>query len=224
MIAGYDGRIYSCMKSFLVFLVLAVIGFLLGGELALMQSRAQHPAATVVSKTTSIPAEPMAGAQVGGAFSLTDHTGKPVTEKSWPGEYKLVFFGYTHCPDTCPATLQKMTAIMKSFDPKGEKLAPLFVTVDPARDTAAVMAKYVANFDPHITGLTGTETQIKGIEEAYKVYAAKQPGQSKDDYAEYLEDHSAYIYLMSPDDKLLQTFAFDEPAEAMIGKIKESVK
>jgi cytochrome oxidase Cu insertion factor (SCO1/SenC/PrrC family) len=215
------------MKSFLRFLVLAIVGFLLGGELALMQNRAHHPVAAVVSKTTATPASsptPMAGVQVGGAFSLTDHTGKPVTEKSWPGKYKLVFFGYTHCPDTCPATLQKMTAIMQSVDPKGEKLAPLFVTVDPARDTAAVMAKYVANFDPHITGLTGTEAQIKGIEEAYKVYAAKQPGQSDADHAEYVEDHSAYIYLMSPDDKLLQTFAFDEPAEGMVGKIKESVK
>ena len=166
----------------------------------------------------------MPGVSVGGPFSLTDHTGKPVTEKSWPGKYKLVFFGYTSCPDTCPTTLQKLTAVMQQLDPKGEKIVPLFVTVDPERDTVKVLAEYMTHFSPFIVGLTGTEAQIKGVEESYKVYAAKQPGQSKDDYAGYMEDHSAYIYLMSPDDKLLQTFGFDETAEATIGKIKESVK
>jgi cytochrome oxidase Cu insertion factor (SCO1/SenC/PrrC family) len=210
------------MKLFLRFIVLAAVGFLLGGAVALMQNR-HVPAAAVVSETKGSPA-PMAGVPVGGAFSLTDQTGKPVTEKSWPGKYKLVFFGYTHCPDTCPATLQKLAAVMQNLDPKGEKLVPLFITVDPERDTVDVMAKYVANFGPTIVGLTGTEAQIKAVEETYKVYAAKQPGQSKGDYAEYLEDHSAYVYLMSPDDKLLQTLSFDETAETMIGKIKESVK
>ena len=164
------------------------------------------------------------GAQVGGAFSLVDHTGKSVTEKSWPGKYKLVFFGFTHCPDTCPTTLQKLSAVMEQVDPKGAKIVPLFVTVDPERDTAPVMAQYVKNFSPTIVGLTGTEAQIKAIEESYKVYAAKQPSQTKGDYAEYMEDHSAYIYLMSPDDKLLQVFSFEEPAAAMVGKIKDSVK
>jgi cytochrome oxidase Cu insertion factor (SCO1/SenC/PrrC family) len=210
------------MKLFLRFIVLAAIGFVLGGALALFQGR-NIPAATVVSAATSKPA-PMAGVQVGGAFSLVDHTGKPVTEKSWPGKYKLVFFGFTHCPDTCPATLQKMTVVMQQLDPQGGKIVPLFITVDPARDTPAVMAKYIAVFNPAIVGLTGSEAQIKSVEETYKVYAAKRPSQSNEEYAEYMEDHSAYLYLMSPDDKLLHTFAFDEPVEAMITKIKESVK
>jgi cytochrome oxidase Cu insertion factor (SCO1/SenC/PrrC family) len=213
----------SRMKSFLRFLALAITGFALGGAVALMQSRSPAPVA-VISETKPAAGAPMPGVAVGGSFSLTDHTGKPVTEKSWPGRYKLVFFGYTHCPDTCPATLQKFTAIMQQLDPKGEKIVPLFVTVDPERDTAPVLAKYVANFSPTIVGLTGAPAQIKAVEETYKVYAAKQPGQSKEDYAEYLEDHSAYVYLMSPDDKLLQTLSFDETAEGMIGKIKESVK
>jgi protein SCO1/2 len=211
------------MKSFWVrFMLLAVVLFAAGGALALFQARAQAPA-VVGAVTTSIPV-PMAGVQVGGPFSLVDQTGKAVTEKSWPGKYKLVFFGFTHCPDTCPATLQKLAAIMQNFDPKGAKIAPLFITVDPERDNAAAMAKYVANFSPVISGLTGTEAQIKAAEEAYRVYAAKRPGQNGQDYAEYMEDHSAYVYLMSPDDKLLQTFSFDETAEAMIAKIRESVK
>jgi protein SCO1/2 len=213
------------MNLFLRFLVMAVIGLALGGALALLQGRGHASAATVVSATKSSPApETVAGVPIGGAFSLVDHKGKPVTEKSWPGRYKLVFFGFTHCPDTCPATLQKMTAIMEKLDPKGGKIVPLFITVDPSRDTASVMAKYVANFSPAIVGLTGTEAQIRAVEETYKVYAAKVPGQSNEDYAEYMEDHSAYIYLMSPDDKLLQVFSFEAPAEAMMAKIKDSVK
>jgi len=213
------------MKTFLRFLVLSVVGFVLGAALALVQVRSQRPAAIVISKAASRPAAPMEGnALVGGAFSLTDHTGKPVTEKSWPGKYKLVFFGFTHCPDTCPATLQKIASLMQQFDPKGEKIVPLFITVDPERDTADAMAKYVSNFGHSIVGLTGTEAQIKDVEEVYKVYAARQPGQTKGEYAEYMEDHSAFIYLMSPDDKLLQTISFDEPAEGMIAKVKESVK
>ena len=213
------------MKAFLRFIVLAALGFVLGAAFAVFQGRGHFHAATVVSQTKSTPAPvaqtTMPGVQVGGAFSLVDHTGKPVTEKSWPGKYKLVFFGFTHCPDTCPTTLQKLASVMEHYDAKGDKIVPLFVTVDPARDTAAALAKYVAGFSPVIVGLTGTESQIKDVEMAYKVYVAKQPGKTDDDY---LEDHSAYIYLMSADDKLLQTFSVDETAEAIIGKIKESVK
>lgn len=213
------------MKPFLRFLALAVTGFILGSAVALMQNKSHSPVAEVsAGSATKSDNTPMPGVSVGGPFSLTDQTGKSVTEKSWPGKYKLVFFGYTHCPDTCPATLQKMAAVMQQLDPKGEKLVPLFITVDPERDTAPVLAKYIANFGPLIVGLTGTAAQTKAVEEAYKVYVAKQPGQNKEDYAEYLEDHSAYVYLMSPDDKLLQTLSFDETANDMIGKIKQSVK
>ena len=214
------------MKAFLRFIVLAALGFVLGAAFAVFQSRGHLPAATVISQTKPTPAPvaaqtAMPGVQVGGAFSLVDHTGKPVTEKSWPGKYKLVFFGFTHCPDTCPATLQKLASVMEHYDAKGDKIVPLFITVDPLRDTAAVLSKYVGGFSPVIVGLTGTEAQIKDVEMAYKIYVAKQPGKMNDDY---LEDHSAYIYLMSADDKLLQTFNVDETAEAIISKIKESVK
>jgi protein SCO1/2 len=181
------------------------------------------PAATVLKAPESVPApQAMAGVPVGGAFALTDHNGNAVTEKSWPGKYKLVFFGFTSCPDTCPAVLQKIAAVMENFDAAGERLVPLFITVDPARDTKDVMAKYVAGFNPHIIGLTGTEAQVKAAEEAYKVYATKVPGPSAH---HYMNDHSAYIYLMSPDDQLLEAFSADETAKNMIVKIKaDSVK
>ena len=230
------------------FLVLAVIGFTAGAGFALFQARAhlgvKAPAATVLKTVSAAPESaasrpaPMAGVAVGGAFSLTDHTGAAVTEKSWPGKHKLVFFGFTHCPDTCPATLQKISAVMEHFDPAGEKIVPLFITVDPARDTKEVMAQYLGNYNPHIVGLTGTEAQVKAAVDAYKVYAAKVPaaaapppemdhhdhGMDHHDM-DYMVDHSAYIYLMSPDDRLQEAFSVEETAENMITKITaDSVK
>jgi protein SCO1/2 len=113
--------------------------------------------------------------------------------------------------------LQKITVVMEKFDPKGEKLAPLFITVDPETDTTEVMKRYVEGYNPHIVGLTGTEKQITAVEEAYKVYAAKQPGTKT-------VDHSAYVYLMSPEGTLLQIFSVEESAGKIIKGLKESVK
>lgn len=201
------------MKSNWVrFLILAITGFGLGAALAMLQTKS--PPAVKVTQ--------VAGVQVGGAFSLVDHKGQPVTEKSWPGKYKLVFFGFTHCPDICPAAMQKMTVVMETVDAKGQKLVPLLITVDPARDTPEVMAAYVGNYNPHIIGLTGTEAQVKAAEDTYKVYASKVPAShgAHDMGDHYMTDHSGYVYLMSPDDKLLETFSAEETAESMIGKIK----
>jgi len=238
------------MKSNWVrFLIVAVIGFGLGVTLALFQVKnqtvspvsssasgdtsAESPAAIAVEPPVLEGAPPMpetahvhvapvaapavAGVQVGGAFSLTDHQGNAVTEKSWPGKYKLVFFGFTNCPDICPAALQKISAVMENYDAQGEKLAPLFITVDPQRDTQPVMAAYVGGYNPHILGLTGTSEQIKAAEDSYKVYAARAMETPAGDY---MMDHSAYIYLMSLDDRLLEVFGSDETAESMIAKIR----
>ncbi len=176
---------------------------------------------------TSSTALPVAGVQVGGPFSLTDHKGNAVTEKSWPGKYKLVFFGFTHCPDICPVALQKISTVMTSVDVAGEKLAPVFITVDPARDTPDVMAAYVSKFHPSIAGLTGTPAQIEQAVEAYKVFAAKVPDgheytQEGEHHAsaDYAVDHSGYVYFMSPDGVLLETFSGDDSAENMISKIQ----
>ncbi|MCE9508459.1 MAG: SCO family protein [Alphaproteobacteria bacterium] len=234
------------------FLIVAAIGFALGGAFALLQSKdqtVQPPAAgSAVAPSTApsaaITAEPpvlegvppmpevanvaapeakpaeaaIAGVTVGGAFTLTDHKGNVVTEKSWPGKFKLVFFGFTHCTDVCPATLQKIAAVMENYDAKGEKLVPLFITVDPEHDTQAVMAAYVGGYNPNIIGLTGTPEQLKAAEDGYKVYAAQGAAAPAGDHM--MMDHSSYVYLMSPDDKLLEVFASDKTAEDMIAKIK----
>lgn len=163
----------------------------------------------------------MAGVPIGGAFSLVDHKGQPVTEKSWPGKYKLVFFGFTHCPDICPAGLQKISAVMDMAGPAADSIQPLFITVDPARDTSEVMAAYLASYSNRIVGLTGAQDAINQAIDAYKVYAVKTPGA---DEASYMMDHSGYIYLITPDEQLVKAFPMADTAESMVALIKTTLE
>lgn len=165
----------------------------------------------------SEPARPVASSSVGGALSLTDHNGRAVTEKSWPGKFKLVFFGFTHCPDICPTTLDKLTLALDKLKAAAGRIQTLLVTTDPARDTPEVMKAYVASFHASIIGLTGTEEQVKQAIDAYKVYASKIPGA---DAENYMMDHSAYVYLMSPDDQLLEILSSRDSAETVVARIR----
>jgi protein SCO1/2 len=112
-------------------------------------------------------------ALVGGAFSLTDQTGKRVTDKDFRGRYTLVFFGFTNCPDVCPSALQVMAAALDKLGPEGQKITPLFITVDPERDTPAQLAGYLKSFHPRLVGLTGTPAEIEAVTKAYRVYVKK---------------------------------------------------
>lgn len=175
------------------------------------------------------------GVKIGGAFSLTDHKGNAVTEKSWPGKYKLVFFGFTHCPAICPAAMEKIGLVMEKADPEGTKIVPLFVTVDPERDTPEVMAAYIANLNKNIVALSGTRAQIDQAVDAYKVFAARvqtaaeynaelasESGAANPD-ADYMMDHSAYIYLMSPTDEMIAFFRMEDSAEAVLEKVQAAL-
>ncbi|APH54144.1 SCO1/SenC family protein [Granulibacter bethesdensis] len=133
-------------------------------------------------------------AGIGGSFSLTDQNGRTVTDQTLRGRWMLVYFGYTFCPDICPTELQTMSATIKALGALSGRLAPVFVTIDPARDRPAELAAYLAHFDPAITGLTGTEAQISTFARKYHVYYARK-GEGKD----YSMDHSSYLYLMRPD-------------------------
>ena len=137
------------------------------------------------------------GATVGGPFTLTDGTGKPVTDRDFRGKYMLVYFGYTHCPDVCPTTLSDIAAALKLMGPKAASLAPVFITVDPARDTPAVIGHYAAQFSPAITGLSGTPAEIEAVANEYHVYYAKHPKTEAE--LDYSVDHSSVLYLMGPD-------------------------
>ncbi len=142
-------------------------------------------------------------AMPGGPFSLVDHTGRAVTDRTYRGKFMLVFFGYTMCPDICPATLLDITTVMAKLGNAAERLQPLFISVDPERDTPEVLANYVSSFDSRIVGLTGTLEEIRRAATAYKVFYAKFVREGND----YSVDHSAYVYLMGPDGRYLTHFA-----------------
>ncbi len=133
---------------------------------------------------------------VGGPFRLTDHTGTAVTEASFRGRFMLVYFGYTFCPDVCPTELQTVATALDQLGPDAAKIVPLFITVDPERDTVTALSEYVTLFDKRLIGLTGTPEQISAVTRAYRVYYAKA---TPKDSSTYLMDHSSFLYLMGPD-------------------------
>ena len=141
-------------------------------------------------------------ADIGGPFRLIDHTGKRVTEADFKGRFMLLFFGYTLCPDVCPAELQTMGRAMDRLAAKGDKIVPVFISVDPERDKPAVLKRYVAAFHPRMVGLTGSAAEVKAAAKAYKVYYRKQPGAKPGD-TKILMDHTSFIYLVGPDGKVV---------------------
>lgn len=217
------------MSRFGRFVILALIGFALGAGLAYFQhSRDTASTSDIVAGAPEMPASPestvdsttamtsdaaVAGSSIGGAFSLTDHNGNPVTDASFPGKLKLVFFGFANCPDICPATLDKLSTALNMLGVQSGQLQPMFITTDPARDTPEALKTYLQSY-PAFVGLTGTEEQIKAAEDAYKVYSAASTDGSGS------IDHSAYVYLMTEDNKLLETFGKDDTADAISEKIK----
>ncbi len=135
---------------------------------------------------------------IGGPFALTDPTGHSVTAHDFNGRWMLVYFGYTHCPDVCPTTLNTIAlALAKLPAATRARIAPVFITVDPERDTPKLMGDYARAFDPQITGLSGTQAAIGAAEHEYHVYAQKHP--IKGDPGDYEMDHSSVIYVMKPD-------------------------
>jgi cytochrome oxidase Cu insertion factor (SCO1/SenC/PrrC family) len=144
-------------------------------------------------------------------FSLVDHTGKPVTDEDFAGKWQLVFFGFTYCPDVCPTTLNDISVVLEKLGDDADQVQPLFITVDPERDTPEVMAEYVANFDPRIVGLTGSPEQVKQAAQAFRAYYAKAEREDQPDG--YTMDHSAFLYLMNPEGEYATHFsASDDPA------------
>ena len=151
-----------------------------------------------------------AAAAVGGPFHLEDQNGKPVSDADMKGRPFLVFFGFTHCPDICPTTLFDMSQVMRALGPDADRAGALFITVDPARDTPAVIKDYLSNFDPHLRGLTGDQASIDAAIKAYRVYAKKVPL----DNGDYTMDHTALVYLMDKDGHFVAPFNVNRTPEA----------
>jgi cytochrome oxidase Cu insertion factor (SCO1/SenC/PrrC family) len=157
--------------------------------------------------------------KIGGSFNLVDHQGHPRTEAEFRGRYMLVYFGYSFCPDICPAALSAMSEAVIILGKDGDQIQPLFITVDPQRDTIENLALYVQNFHPRLIGLTGTPAQINQAKSAYRVYAAKVTPDGT--ATEYLVDHSSIIYLMDRQGRLIAHFNHTTPADDIVKKIKE---
>ena len=156
---------------------------------------------------------PLAGAKIGGPFTLTDQDGKTVRDSDFAGKYRLVYFGYSYCPDICPVDLQKLmrglSAFEKSDPARGASIAPMFITVDPERDTPAALKAFVGRYHPRLLGLTGTPEQIAAVAKAYVVTYNKVPGSAPD---RYLMAHSQLAFLMDPQGKPLALLPLDDPS------------
>jgi len=145
---------------------------------------------------------------IGGPFALKDASGRTITDQSLRGRPFLVYFGYTHCPDTCPTELARISEVLAKLSDKAPPA--LFITVDPERDTPAVMQDYVSSFDPHIIGLSGTPQAIGAVEKAYRVFARKGEVQSDGSYS---MDHSSIVYLMDKSGGFVEALNLDRPPE-----------
>ncbi|WP_176501756.1 SCO family protein [Sphingomonas sp. HMP9] len=168
---------------------------------------------------------PLEGARIGGGFTLTNQNGQTITDQAFAGQYRIMYFGYTFCPDVCPTDVQAIGAAVKKLeasDPAiAAKIVPVFVTVDPARDTPAVLKQFVSTFHPRMVGLTGTDAQIAAIKTEYAVYSSKgdaSPGGG------YLVNHSRQAYLMDPDGKPIALLPQEQGPDAVATEIKRWVR
>lgn len=155
---------------------------------------------------------------VGGPFELIDHTGKKRTDADFRGKLLLVYFGYTYCPDVCPTDLTQIGLAVDELGAAGADVQPLFISVDPERDTTSVLAQYVSAFHPRLIGLTGTPAQIRAVADSYKAYYAKY---SPADGGVYLIDHTGFIYLMGRSGEYLGFFPPGTSAERMVEIIRQ---
>jgi len=164
-------------------------------------------------------------AQVGGPFTLTDQNGRKISARDFRGKYMLVYFGYSMCPDVCPTTLAVMADALGRMGGKGKAIVPVFITIDPERDTPKVLAPYMQSFGDQFVGLTGTQAEIAAVEKEYKVYAKKAPlDPARGVAGGYGMDHSSVIYLMGPDGKLVAFWDELVPADRLETELRAKVK
>ena len=195
---------FKTKEALLVFLLLVAAG--LGAFLWFEGDRVPRMGQTLVSGQIA----------VGGPYALTDQDGKPRASSDFAGKYQLIYFGYTFCPDVCPTTLALMGAALDRLGPTQDRIVPVFITIDPERDTPDAIKKYVAAFGPQFIGLTGTPDQIAKVEKEFRVYAKKGPVEN----GTYAMDHSSVMYLMGPDGKLVSFYDEATTPEDLAQKLK----
>jgi protein SCO1/2 len=184
-------------------------------------------AAALALAACSKPAEepPLQGARMGGPFTLVDQDGRTVGDSDFAGRYRLIYFGYTYCPDVCPTDLQTMGRALRAFEKKApdraSRIQPIFISVDPQRDTPAVLKAFVANFHPRLIGLTGTAQQLQAIERAYGISVSTQKGA---DAKNYLVDHTRLTTLYGPQGQPIALIPAEDGVEATTEALDRWVK
>jgi len=157
---------------------------------------------------------------IGGPFTLVDQAGRTVTDKDFRGQYLMIYFGYTYCPDVCPTSLTNMSDALDLLGEKGAEVTPMLITIDPARDTSEHLREYATYFHPRLHALTGSPEQIAAVAKAYRVYYSKvkQEDETEDDY---LMDHSSVTYVMGPDGEFRLHFSHGTDAETIASRLRD---
>ncbi len=202
-----------------------VIGAIIG--LGLMEyMRSQELAGGVIEipkdEKTKMTGMSFGVPEIGGEFVLLNHKGETVTHNDFKAHYKLIFFGFTTCPAICPVELGRMANIMDALGKDAEKVQPIFITIDPERDTQEVIKDYVPQFHPKLIGLTGSVEQIEAVKASFKVTASKADNEMM---GEYMMNHSTFMYFMSPDNQLLKLYSTKDEVEFIasdLGQIIDS--
>lgn len=160
------------------------------------------------------------GIQIGGPYSLIAQDGNRVTDESFQGKFQLIFFGFTFCPDVCPTELSRIADAMQRMGPDAEKVQPIFITVDPERDTPEAMGEYVRHFDQRIVGLTGSREEIDQVIATYRVFARKvqEPNSNQ-----YVMDHSTFLYLLGPDGEFVTMYRYGTEPDELAKSLKSYV-
>jgi len=158
--------------------------------------------------------------EIGGTFVLTASDGTVVTDRTFRGHWMVVYFGYTHCPDICPTTLLAISQAMQKLGPLAANVRPIFISIDPERDTTPVIDEYVKSFDPRIIGLTGKPAEVAAAAKQYRVFYKKLPIENSDDY---FMEHSSYLYVMGPDGHYVTLFSHDqtESSDEIAARLRE---
>lgn len=169
--------------------------------------------------SSEAPDQTASSPAIGGAFTLIDTGGRTVTDRTFRGKWLLIYFGYTYCPDACPTALNNMSVALRALGSDANKIAPLFITVDPKRDTVQAIAEYLRSFDSRIVGLTGSQEQIDAVVKAYRVYVDVQKAGDDD----YLVDHSSFFYLMNPGGRFVNVVPGDASGERLAAKLRSEM-
>ena len=206
------------LRNVYFYLLLAVIIIGVGFGLRVLNSEKTSTSlgkssGTIKSYSTGMP-------EIGGMYSLINQDGKAVSNDTYLGKYVLMFFGYTFCPDVCPTTLTTFSTALELLGKDAEKVKPVFITVDPTRDTPENLKSYLMHFHKNFDGLTGNIKQIEEVKKVFRIYAVRSQ-QDKTDNKDYLMDHSSISYLLGPYGKFITFFRYGAEAEVIVTKLKE---